>query len=301
MTRNEYDINLRSLVGDYSQDFLQWLLGDAVRVEEIVNPVLTSRERRADFVVRYSSPNGKLGIAHIEFQRQPLTVMPLRMAEYSLFILLDYGKAPTQILILLEDSKAAREMPDVYECGGIRVQFRILRLWEQDPATILASDRPGLLPLIPLMGPPNNLKQRLEACEAAISERVELKSRQQDLLAVAVLLSSLQPTGRDVIEEFLRSRKMLDLMESPLLKDWLSEAEARGEAKGEAKGEARGEARGKAEEGKRMLVRLLSHQFGPLPQAVSTSLQAIANPERLEELLDIALEAESLEDFQKNL
>ncbi|WP_017327600.1 hypothetical protein [Synechococcus sp. PCC 7336] len=52
MSRNEYDINLRSLVGDYSQDFLQWLLDDTVRVEEIVNPVFTSRERRADFVAR---------------------------------------------------------------------------------------------------------------------------------------------------------------------------------------------------------------------------------------------------------
>ncbi|WP_017327601.1 DUF4351 domain-containing protein [Synechococcus sp. PCC 7336] len=139
------------------------------------------------------------------------------------------------------------------------------------------------------MGPPNNLKERLEACEAAISERVELKSRQQDLLAVAVLLSSLQPTGQDAIEEFLRSRKMLDLMESPLLKDWLSEAEARGKAEG------------KAEEGQRMLARLLSRQFGPLPQAVASSLQAIAAPERLEELVDAALEATSLEDFQQNL
>ncbi|WP_017326013.1 DUF4351 domain-containing protein [Synechococcus sp. PCC 7336] len=301
MDRNEYDINLRSLVGDYCQDFLQWLVGEGARVEEIVNSVFTSRERRADIVIRYATPAGRRGILHIEFQRRPLVEMPLRMAEYSLFIMLNYGEAPTQILILLEDSKAAREMPDFYACGGTRVQYKLLPLWEQDPEAILVGDCPGLLPLVPLMGPPNQLKERLEACEAAISERVEVKSRQQDLLAVAVLLSSLQPRGRDAIEEFLRSRKMLDLMESPLLRDWLREAEERGKAEGEAEGEARGKVRGKAEEGQRMLVRLLSHQFGPLPQALSTSLKAIANPERLEELLDAALDATNLEDFQKNL
>ena len=289
MGRNEYDINLRSLVDNYSQDFLHWLVSDSARVVEIVNPVFASRERRADFVLRYSNPNGNKGILHVEFQRKAIPVMPIRMVEYALSIILAHGQAPLQVLILLENSKAAREMPEAYEGGGVRVQYRVIRLWEQDPDAILSGNFPGLIPLVALMGPPENLIDRLEACEVAISEQVELKSKQQDLLAMAVLLSSLQPKAREVVEEFFRSRRMVDLMESPLLKDWLREAEEKGEAKGEVK------------EGQRMLIRLLSRKFGELPSFLLSDLEAITTADQLEELLDSAVDSSSLEDFCKQL
>ena len=285
MARNEYDINLRSLVDDYSQDFLHWLVSDSAQVEEIVNPVFASRERRADVVMRYSTADGERGLLHIEFQRQAVPEMPLRMAEYALSILLIYNETPTHVLVLLENSKAAREMPDVYERGGTRVQYRVVRLWEQDPEVILNGNFPGLIPLVPLMGSPDNLMERLLACEAVISKQVELKSRQQDLLALAVLLSSLQPKARDVIEEFFRSRRMVDLMESPLLKDWLREAEEKGEVK----------------EAQRMLARLLSRKFGELPAPIVAKLKAVATTEQLEQLLDAATDADTLDKFTKQL
>ena len=293
MGRNEYDINLRSLVDNYSQDFLHWLVSDSAQVEESMNPVFASRERRADFVLRYTSSDGESGILHIEFQRKAIEEMPLRMMEYALSIVLNHGKAPTQVLILLENSKAAREMPSIYESGGIRVQYRVLRLWEQNPQAILDGNLPGLIPLVSLMGPPDKLRERLDVCEAAIFEQVELKSRQQDLLAMAVLLSSLQPKARDVIEEFFRSRRMVDLMESPLLKDWLREAEEKGKAKGRAQGQI--------EEGRKMLIRLLSHKFGELPVSLLAELENVPVAEQLERLLDAAADAVSLDDFTKHL
>ena len=285
MSRNEYDINLRSLVADYSQDFLHWLVSDTARVEEVVNPVFASRERRADFVMRYSTSTGDSGILHIEFQRQAIPEMPLRMMEYALSIVLNHGKAPRQVLILLENSRTAREMPDAYEDEGLRVQYRVIRLWEQDPAVILAGSLPGLIPLVSLMGPLDKLMDRLEVCEAAIAEQVELKSEQQDLLAIATLLTSLQPKARDVVEKFIRSRRMVDLMESPLLKDWLREAEEKGEVK----------------EGQRMLVRLLSRKFGKLPTSLLSDLEAITSAGQLEKLLDVAVDATSLNEFRKQL
>lgn len=258
-----------------------------------MNPVFASRERRADFVLRYTSSAGESGILHIEFQRKAIEEMPLRMMEYALSIALNHRKAPTQVLILLENSKAAREMPSIYESGGIRVQYRVLRLWEQNPQGILDGNLPGLIPLVSLMGPPDKLRERLDVCEAAIFEQVELKSRQQDLLAMAVLLSSLQPKARDVIEEFFRSRRMVDLMESPLLKDWLREAEEKGEAKGRAQGQL--------EEGRKMLIRLLSHKFGELPASLLAELENMPAAEQLERLLDAAADAVSLDDFIEKL
>lgn len=67
MGRTEYDINLRSLVGQYSHDFLRWLVDESARVEEIVDPVFPARERRADFVMRFSDSIGDSKILHLEF------------------------------------------------------------------------------------------------------------------------------------------------------------------------------------------------------------------------------------------
>lgn len=74
---------------------------------------------------------------------------------------------------------------------------------------------------------------------------------------------------------------MVDLMESPLLKDWLNEAEARGE--------------------KLMLIRLLARKFGELPTSLLNDLEDIRSPGRLEQLLDIAFDSETLKEFHDQL
>ena len=86
---------------------------------------------------------------------------------------------------------------------------------------------------------------------------------------------------------------MVNLMESPLLKDWLREAEAKGEAKGESKGKVQGE--------KLMLIRLLSRKFGDLPSSLLKELEELSIPEQLEQLLDAAVDSTTLEDFRKKL
>ena len=159
----------------------------------------------------------------------------------------------------------------------------------QDSEIILNGNFPGLLPLVPLMGEAGQLMERLLACEAAISEQVELKARQQDLLAVAVLLSSLQPRSQEIIEDFFRSRRMVDLMESPLLKDWLHDAEGKGAARGRLEGE------------KLMLLRLLTRKFGDLPSALLSKLETVTSVEQLESLLDTAMDAATLDYFTQHL
>ncbi len=86
---------------------------------------------------------------------------------------------------------------------------------------------------------------------------------------------------------------MVDLMESPLLKDWLREAEEKGKAKGRAQGQI--------EEGRKMLIRLLSHKFGELPVSLLAELENVPVAEQLERLLDAAADAVSLDDFTKHL
>lgn len=281
MSQRLFDSNLRNLAGQYSQNFLHWLVDESATLQEQLDPVFVTQERRADLIIRYGLPTGISEILHLEFQRSPDADLPLRMAIYALRIRERYGQMARQVLILLEESPAARRIPNVFEEGSARIEYQIVRIWEQDPQIILSSQRLGLIPLVALMGQPDRIAERLEVCASVLSARIQSKQEQQDLLALAVLLGSLQLGTQSEIEAFIRSKRMVDLMESPLLQKWLSEAEQRGEAVGE----------------RQMLVRLLSRKFGPLSETVQEKLTTITEPEQLERLMDAAIDVTSLDDF----
>jgi hypothetical protein len=285
VSRRLFDSNLRNLAGQYSQNFLHWLVDERATLQELLDPVFVTQERRADLIIRYGLSVGSSEILHLEFQRSPDADLPLRMAIYALRIRERYGQMARQVLILLEDSPAARRIPSVFEEGPVRIEFQIVRLWELDPQIILSSQRLGLIPLVALMGQPEQVTERLEACAAVLNARIQSGQEQQDLLALAVLLGSLQPGTQSAIEAFIRSRRMVDLMESPLLQKWLSEAEQRGEAVGE----------------RQMLVKLLSRKFGSLPDEVLERLATLTESDRLERLMDAAIDATNLSDFCSHL
>ena len=70
-----------------------------------------------------------------------------------------------------------------------------------------------------------------------------------------------------------------------------------GIALGEERGEARGEARGRAEEARRAVLRVLDRRFGAVPERVRAALGHTEAVERLERLLDQAIDCPSLEVF----
>ena len=173
MSQRPFDSNLRNLAGQYSQNFLHWLVDEKATLEEVLDPVFVTQERRADLILRYVSPAGSSELLHLEFQRSPDANLPLRMAGYALRIRERYGQVAQQVLILLEESPAAARIPAVFEEGLVRVEYQILRLWEQNPQLILNSQRPGLIPLVALMGQPDQMTERLEACASSISAQID--------------------------------------------------------------------------------------------------------------------------------
>jgi flagellar biosynthesis/type III secretory pathway protein FliH len=79
---------------------------------------------------------------------------------------------------------------------------------------------------------------------------------------------------------------MLNLLEE----SWLAKELA-------AKGEAKGKAEGKSEATRNNLTRLLTRKFGVLPAALTDNLTGITELSSLERLMDMAIDAKSLEDF----
>lgn len=76
-----YDNVCKFLAETYSQDFAQWLLGEAIGLTQISPSELSVEPIRADTLILLAAQRL---ILHLEFQTQPQVNIPYRMAEYRL-------------------------------------------------------------------------------------------------------------------------------------------------------------------------------------------------------------------------
>lgn len=102
-------------------------MDESAILQEVLDPVFVTQERRADLVIRYASPAGVSEILHLEFQRNPDPDLPLRMAGYALRIRERYGQMAQQVLLLLEESQAAYRVPAVFAEGPTCIEYQLIR------------------------------------------------------------------------------------------------------------------------------------------------------------------------------
>jgi flagellar biosynthesis/type III secretory pathway protein FliH len=79
--------------------------------------------------------------------------------------------------------------------------------------------------------------------------------------------------------------------------DALAAREAKGAAEGEAKGAAEGEAKGEATGVRASIMRVLRRRLDNIPAAIQAKLDTIDRPERLVEILDQAIVANSIDEL----
>ncbi|AGY59162.1 hypothetical protein [Gloeobacter kilaueensis] len=286
--RRPFDTSLQGLAALYSQNFLVWLRGSEAVWQQELNSVIVAQQRRADFLIRYTDAKGKQRLLHIEFQtlvqrRELHEELPVRMTTYAVFVLNKYGQVPEQVLVLLQDTAATRRVPDHFAQGGLRVEYEVIRLWEQDPAAILASGLVGLMPLVPLMRG-QDVEGLLRASVEVIETELESLQERNEVLAVTGLLSSLR--DQRTVVEFFRRRSIMNLLQQTplfqeLTRDIVLEAEQRGRIQA-------------------LLVQL-EYRFGPVPAEVETALQGISDPKILDRLGLAVLQAPDLNTFQQQV
>ncbi len=80
-----------------------------------------------------------------------------------------------------------------------------------------------------------------------------------------------------------------------------AEGIAEGRAEGIAEGRAEGIAEGRAKEKIRSLLHILTKRLGPLPEELTAKLHFIVDEGEIEQLMDLALDVSTLEEFKKNL
>jgi predicted transposase/invertase (TIGR01784 family) len=246
----------------YPESFINWVLGGITTDAEILKSELSVEPIRADFVALLR-PQSR--ILHLEFQVEAISnpPLPLRMLDYYVRLYRQYNRPVDQFVIFLKRTGSTAAYTDQLITDRITYRYGVIRLWEQDPAPLLAN--PALLPLATLAqsDSPNTLLQQV----ASRLDMIEEQEKKRDLSACVEVLAGLR-FEKSIIRQYLRE----DIMkESVIYQEIIQE------------GMQRGIEQGKQEEALLLIVRLLTRRIGEVAPEIQTQIQNLTTPQ-LEEL-----------------
>ncbi|NJR74685.1 MAG: DUF4351 domain-containing protein [Scytonema sp. CRU_2_7] len=260
-----YDNTCRYLAENYPADFARWLLCCETSDIEVLKTELNLEPIRADSVTFLQISNQ---ILHLEFQTSPKSTPPLdfRMLDYYTRLKRQYWCEIEQVLIFLQATSSEIVFNTQYIDKKTRHEYRVIRLWEEDPTPLLAN--PALLPLATLArtDSPQDLLEQVAAAVDMIEERDE----RQNISACVQVLAGLR-FPKNLITHLFREEVM---KESVIYQDILQ----------------KGEERGKKQEALELILRLLTRRFGAIEPEIQQQIRTLSITQ-LEEL------AEALLDF----
>jgi predicted transposase/invertase (TIGR01784 family) len=219
-----FDNCCKLLAEKYPEQFATWLLGQPISTVKVLKTELAIEPIRADSII-FLQTQGQ--ILHIEFQvkldsEPPL---PLRFLDYWVRLYRLYRIPITQVLVLLRQPSEGTEMESAFVVGTTRHEYRVLKIWEQDPAIFL--NDPALLPLATLAATtmPEDLLQRT-ATEVG---KIETESLRKEISGYAQLMAGLR-FKTDFIHRIFREDMM---RESTIYQEILQEGRQEGRQEGE--------------------------------------------------------------------
>ncbi len=277
-----YDSILKFWIDEYTQPILSWLLNTPVEEKvEILKTELNVEPIRADGVFFL-----QLGqkIIHLEFQTNPQSdpPLPLRMLDYwvRLYRLYQQEKEIEQVIIFLQPTTSEKVFEDSFQVGNTLHRYRVIRIWEWDPNSLLS--QPELLPLAVLAK--SEQPSRLLSQVAEQIDRIENKRKQSNIAACVELLA-----GINYSEELIAMYLQEDLLkESVIYKKIINEGIQQGVQQGIQQGEQQGESS--------LIIRQLSRRFGTVEEAIQKRIRQLSVPQ-LEELGESLLDFSSLSDL----
>lgn len=120
---------------------------------QLLDRELSSDPLHADSVILLPTEGGaEAPILHLEFQTRPDPRMAERMLAYWIRLHRRFRRPIQQVVLHLRPTPSPLARIEHLAIGRTRHHFTSLRLWEQDPAPLLAD--PALLPLAVLARPP---------------------------------------------------------------------------------------------------------------------------------------------------
>jgi predicted transposase/invertase (TIGR01784 family) len=274
-----FDNVCKVLAEKYPEEFASWLLAEAPTQVKVLKTELSLEPIRADSVTFLQTANR---ILHIEFQTRTISnpPLPFRMLDYSVRLIRQYNVPVTQVVIFLQETNNEIAFTEEYVNETTTHRYRVLRMWELEPALFL--DNPALLPLAPLTR--TTSPQRLLSQVAQSVARISDRNTKQDIAAYAEILAGLK-FEKGLIRQFLSEDAM---QESVIYQDILQ--------KGRREGQEQGKEQGKKEEAFRFLMRQLTRRFGEIDSSIIERIQVLST-EQLEVLGEEFVDFSTISDL----
>jgi predicted transposase/invertase (TIGR01784 family) len=302
-----FDNTCKYLAATYPEDLAAWLLGEPQTLVELPPQELALDPIRADSLVLL---RGESLLLHVEFQTQPDPEMPLRMLDYWVRMRRKFpGIQIRQTVMYLRPSTSPKVFEDRFGEKNTEHRYEVMRLWEREPAELMA--RAGTLPLAILARTEDK-----ENLLREMAERMEGLREAGEVAAATYVLAGLV-MGDNEIERILRRDVM---KESVTYQKILAEGIEKGIYQGIQAGRREGIQLGKQEgiqlgkqegiqlgkqEGieigqqseARLVLRLLSRRFGELSDRHRRQITGLSLAQ-LEDLGEALLDFQNLEQLE---
>jgi predicted transposase/invertase (TIGR01784 family) len=206
-----FDTTCRRLAEIFPEDFASWLLGERISLTELSPTELSIEPIRADSVMLLQ---GLKDILHIEFQTDPKSDIPMRLADYRLRLHRKFpDKRIHQVVIYLRETRSDWVYQNYFEIPGMYAEFNVVRLWEVPAEELMMF--PGLLPFVALSLNPEPVGTLRRAVGEILKIRDE--AQQHEAMAAAYVLAGLrldeivirQVIRRDVMQESVTYQAIL--------------------------------------------------------------------------------------------
>jgi predicted transposase/invertase (TIGR01784 family) len=265
-----FDPTCKFLAENFPADFATWLLGEPITFTKLSSTELSLEPIRADSLILLDSDRL---ILQIEFQTEPDSTMPFRLADYRLRVYRHFpDKQMRQIAIYLRPTQSELVYQNVFEIPKMRYEFEAIRLWEQPTELFLKST--GLLPLAVLTQTSDKaqtLRQVANQVEAIADLRVQSNVAASTGILAGLLLE------KDFINQVLRREIM---QQSVIYQEWKEEFFQEGKLEGEQS----------------LIFRLLSRRIGNIPQDLQLQIQSLSLSQ-LESLGEALLDFSQTDDL----
>ena len=280
----QYDVTTKALVELSPSDWLPYV-GLPEADAEVVEAELSTVSLAADKVLRILAPDPWL--LHIEFQSGHDAMLVERTLHYSVVLHVRH-KLPVRSVILLLSEDADRSsitgilqfrLPDttVY----LEFRYQVVRVWQKPVEEVLAGGL-GTLPLAPLA---NITEQDLPDVIARMKTRIDAEATPEQagkLWTATNVLMGLRYEA-ELTQQLLQG--VMNMKESVTYQAIVEE------------GRQEGRQEGRADEARRLLLRLGTLRFGTPTEQAQTQIMTVPSLDKLEELSDRILSAESWDEL----
>jgi len=266
-----FDNVCKFLAESYPEQFARWLLSGNISNIQVLKTELSIEPIRADSITLLRTINE---ILQLEFQTLPQSnpPVPFRMLKYWTRLYDEYNSEIEQVVLFLKRTNSPDVLIDSFQSRNTIHRYRVIRMWEQDPAPLLAN--PALLPLATLAqsDSPNILLEQV-AQEVA---RIESTQERANVAACVSVLAGLR-FDNNVITQLFKEEIM---QESVFYQSIIEKGEQRGRQEGRKQGE------------EALLLRLLTRRIGRITPEIQARIQQLT----ISQLEDLG---EALLDFSQ--